>query len=859
MNQKFYTFMLLKFITMNLRNILRPLLPHVLIVILFVAISYAFFYPILLGKGLTQMDDTHARGVAHELAEYAKQHPGEHPLWTNSLFGGMPSYFITGVKSFNIFYYLQRYIRLYLPYTTVAILFLLLTGFYLLAVSLKINKYLSIGGAIGFAFASFNIMIIGVGHVTQAYAISFVPMVAAGILMIFNKNYFWGGLLAVFSLGMEISFGHPQITYYCFLTILLLFLVKFIYTIREKAYKHFIIVSCISGLSLLLGILPNITNLWTTYEYGKYTMRGGSVLTQKNVTEKSTGLEKSYALGWSYGISESFSVLVPEIKGAGVKGYKDNSNTAEELRKVGAQDPEKIAASLPAYWGDLPWTDATIYFGAIICFLFVFGLFVVKGAEKWWLLSASILSFVLAWGQNFPLVTDFFFYHFPGYNKFRTVEMAIVIANFTFPFLGFIGLKNLVENKISKEDTLKALKYTSIIVGGLLLIFILIPGWFFNFSSVNDNSLIQQLKESKWPGNLVDSLLSAMRDDRKSIMVSDAFRSLIFVTLAAGLLWLFISKKIKPVVFSVILALLILIDLWSVDRRNLNESSFVGRTEYQNQFVETTADAFILKDQDPDFRVLNLTQNIFNDAFTSYFHKSIGGYHGAKMRRYQDLIEGPLSHNLMALQMAFQNQPTVEKMDNTLKSLSVLNMLNTKYIIYSGQAEPIINTHALGSVWFVNEIKWVSNPDEEYAALNDFDPSRIAIIDNRFKKEFGTSELIQSDSSAKIKLLSYEPHHLVYESDCSKPQVAVFSEIYYEKGWDAFIDGKLTTYGRANYVLRTMAVPSGSHKIEFKFEPKSVSTGNKVAMISSILIILLMVGGSAFGLKEHFSKSENKG
>jgi len=800
------------------------------------------------------MDDTHAQGSSHELVEYEKQHPGEHPLWTNSLFGGMPAYFVTGVKSFNIFYFLQRYIRLNLPYTTIAILFLLLTGFYLLAISLKINKYFSIVGAIGFAFASFNIMIIGVGHVTQAYALSFFPMVVAGFLMIFNKKYLWGGLLSVFSIGMEISYGHPQITYYCFLTILLLFLIKLIFAIRDKEYKHFIIVSGISVLSLTLGILPNITNLWTTFEYGKYTMRGGAILSQKNAEEKSTGLEKSYALGWSYGISESFSVLVPEIKGAGVKGFKEDSNTTEELRKVGAQEPEKFAASLPVYWGDLPWTDATIYFGAIICFLFIFGLFILKGPLKWWLLSTAILSFFLAWGQNFSIIADFFFYHFPGYNKFRTVEMAIVIANFTFPLVGILGLKNLAENKINKKDALKALKYSLIIVGGLLLIFIVIPGWFFDFTSINtqlnDRSLSQQLTESKWPGNLIDSILAAMRDDRKSILISDAFRSLIYVSLASGLLWLYIGKKINTIYFSVILAILVLVDLWSVDRRNLNESNFVGRTEYQNQFVETAADAYILKDPDPDYRVLNLTQSIFNDAYTSYFHKSIGGYHGAKMRRYQDLIEGPLSHNLMSIQRAFQSQPTPEKLDDALKGVSILNMLNTKYIIYSGQAEPITNPHALGNAWFINEIKWVGNPDEEYGELNNFNPAQTAIIDNQFKKTIAVQDPIKIDTSATIKLLSYAPDFLVYESNCHNSQIAVFSEIYYDKGWNAYVDGNLTPYGRADYVLRTMTVPSGIHKIEFKFEPKSVSTGKKIALITSIIVGLLIIGGLIVGFQK---------
>ncbi len=672
---------------MNLKNILKPVLPHALIILGFIALSYAYFNPILLGKSLPQMDDIHSKGISHELVEYEKQHPGEHPMWTNSLFSGMPAYLIKGGPTFNIYSQLQRVIRLSLPYTTIAIMFLLLLGFYLLLISLKVNKYLSIAGAIGFAFASFNIMIIGVGHITEAYAISFVPMVVAGFLMLFNKKYLAGGLLTIFSLGIEISFSHPQITYYCLLIILILFVVKFIYAFIEKDVKHFLIVACISGLALLLAILPNIVNLWTTYEYGKYTMRGGSILTQKDAEKKSTGLDKDYALSWSYGISESFSVLVPEIMGAGVKGFKENSETAAELQKDGLNEPERIAASLPVYWGDLPWTDATIYFGAIICFLFIFGLFVVKGADKWWILSAAILSFVLAWGKNFPLVTNIFFNHFPGFNKFRTVEMILVIANFAFPLLGFMALKNLIENKINKEEALKALKYSVIIIGGLLLIFILIPGWFFSFSGSGDNSLTQQLRASKWSGDMINGLISAMKDDRKSILQSDALRSLFFVAVSVGLIWALINKKINTIIFSFAIALFILIDMWMVDKRNLNNDSFVSKSDYQNQFVESTADASILKDPDPDYRVLNLTQSPFNDAFTSYFHKSIGGYHGAKMRRYQDLIEGPISNNIIQLQTVFQSKPTTEKLFESMKMLSTLNMLNTKYIIYNPECQ----------------------------------------------------------------------------------------------------------------------------------------------------------------------------
>lgn len=825
---------------MSPNKLQKSLLQHLLIILGFVALSYAYFNPVLLGKDLPQMDDTHTKGASHELVEYEKQHPGEHPMWTNAMFGGMPSYLIKGCPSFNIYHSIQPYIRLFLPYKTVAILFLLLLGFYLLLISLGTNMYLSLAGAMGFAFASFNIMIIGVGHITQAYAISFVPMVAAGILMMFNKKYLWGGLLTTFSLGIEISFSHPQITYYCFLTISILYVIKFIYAIIEKELKHFFIVSCISVLAVILAVLPNIVNLWTTYEYGKYSMRGGSELTPKNTEKKSTGLEKDYALSWSYGIAETFSVLVPEIKGAGVKGFKEDSKTAAELQKI-VKDPESVAASFPVYWGDLPWTDATIYFGAIICFLFIFGLFVTKGPEKWWLLTAAVLSFCLAWGKYFPLVTNFFFDHFPGYNKFRTVEMILVIANFAFPLLGFLALKNVFEGKIHKDEALKALKYSLIVVGGLLLIFILIPGMFFDFKSANDEMLKSQLTEKQCPINIINDLLSAMRNDRESILRSDALRSLIFIAIAAGLIWVLLNKKLKTTYFSFALASVILIDMWIVDRRDVNKDRFVSKSDYQNQITLTLADEYILKDPDPNYRVLNLAQNIFNDAYTPYFHKSIGGYHGAKMRRYQDLIEKPLSSDLMRLQSILQSHPTFESLSESLKGLPILNMLNTKYIIYNPETQPIINTAAMGNAWFVKEIRWANGPDEEYAALNNFDPVQTAIIDKRFENIFTGIEPLQTDTSARIKLLTYAPDHLEYLAQCHKSQLAVFSEIFYDKGWNAYIDGKLAPHGRANYVLRTMLIPAGEHKIEFKFEPRSYYIGQKIALASSSVMLLFVI------------------
>jgi predicted SnoaL-like aldol condensation-catalyzing enzyme len=830
---------------MEIKSNFRRILPHLGVILFFVAISFAYFSPILIGKDLPQSDNSQSLGMSNEIVQYEKVHPGEHPYWTNSMFCGMPTYLIIGGPTYNIFHSLLGYIRLFLPYTTVGILFILLVGFYLLLITLKLNKIISIAGALGFAFASFNFMIIAAGHITEAYAISFMPIILAGFMLLFNKRYLVGGILTIFAVGLEIAFNHPQIAYYIFLIVLVMFIVKFIYALKEKEYKHFLIVCGISIISVVLGVLPNMSNLLPINEYGKYSMRGPTEITKKGESQKSSGLDRDYAMQWSVGKSESFSVLVPNLMGAGVNGYKDDSKTVEELQKVGVQDAEKVAESLPVYWGDLPFTSAPAYFGAIICFLFIFGLFIVKGAEKWWLLAAAFFSITLAMGKHFSLISDFFFYYFPGYSKFRTPDMIRIVANFAFVLLGFLAIKEIIQGKVKKEDALKALKYSGGIVGGLLLIFMLIPGWFFDFSSFSDNQVVGQLKNAKWPTDLINNVMAAMRDDRESLLRLDSLRSFVFIALAFGLLWGLIAGKIKPLYFSIGLGVMILLDLWNVDRRYLNNDNFVSKTEYQNQFVKTPADEFILKDPDLDYRVLNLSKSVFNDAYTSYFHKSIGGYHGAKMRRYQDMIDGPISADLQKIQQIFSGKPTMEDINEGLKSLVTLNMLNTKYIIYNPEAAPIVNNAAYGNAWFVKEIKWVNNPDEEYTAVADFNPLRTAIIDKKWDDAI-TIQTIQFDSTAQIKLTSYKPDELEYSSKTNSEQLAVFSEIFYDKGWNAYIDGNPVKIGRADYILRTIIVPSGNHNIVFKFEPKTVYFSQHLALISSIVVIIITLIGLFF-------------
>lgn len=826
---------------MNIKSIFKSLLPHLLIVLGFIALSYIYFSPVIGGKDLPQMDNTHAAGMAQELINFEKQHPGELSLWTNSMFGGMPSYLIKTGPTFNIFHEIQIFMRLHLPYTTVSILFILLFGFYFLLQVLKFDKWLSVAGAFGFAFASFNIIIISVGHITQVYAIAYMPTVLAGVLLVLlERKYFLGGIVTMLGGGLEISCSHPQISYYTFMIVFILFICYSVYAIKEKEIKHFLISSAIVGAGLIMAIIPNMSSLLITYEYSKYSNRGPSEISKPQEEKKSAGLDKNYAYDWSYGIGETFSIMVPNLMAAGVNGFKEDSKTTEELQTLGLQSPEKVAASLPIYWGGRPFTSGPNYFGAIICFLFVLGLFLIKGPVKWWLLSASIISIVLAWGKNFTMVSDLFFYYFPSYSKFRTVEMTMVIANFTFPLLGFFALKEIVEKKLDIKELKKGLKYSGIIVGGLLLLFILIPGLFFDFTGLNDGSLIENLKNNKWPEETINNLLAAMRSDRESVLRADAFRSLIFIAFAFGVIWVYVSKGFKTLYLSLAIAFLILVDMWAVDRRYLNNDNFVSKNEYENQFVKTQADEIILQDPDPNYRVLNLTKSPFTDAYTPYFHKSIGGYHGAKLRRYQDLIDGPLSKDLMRLQQLFGSQK-IDSISNGLKSLSALNMLNTKYIIFNPNAAPLTNTAAMGNAWFVNDIKWVNNPDEEYKEVRNFDPAETTVIDKKWATALGNVEKVDKDTTASIKLTSYKPNQLLYSAKCSKPQIVVFSEIFYEKGWNAFVDGKLTPHGRANYVLRALQLQPGEHKIEFKFEPKTYENGKKLALISSIVVGLLIL------------------
>ena len=832
----------------NLRDYSKKALPYLLTIIAFIVISFTYFSPLLTGHDLSQMDNNHAKGMAKEVIDF-KEQTGEDSQWTNSMFGGMPTYQIANTESYNIYLFVQRVLRLGLPFSTVAVLFVLLFGFYLLMLSLGFNNLQSALGAIAFAFASYNIIIIIAGHITKAYAIAYMPPVIAGVIMTYKKKYLWGGILTAFALGVEISTTHIQIIYYLALMIVLLVVIKFIYAIFEKEIKSFFIASSILFASAILALLPNITNLSTTYEYGEKSIRGPSELTD-NLENKSSGLDKKYALEWSYGVGETLTLLIPNAKGGSSIPIGENEDA---LKNVSPNIKKYVEQSLQ-YWGDQPFTSGPVYLGAILIFLFVLGLFIVKGYIKWWLLAAAILGIFLSWGRNFMPFTDIFFYHVPLYNKFRTVSMSLVITGFAVPMLAMLTVKKIIDNpKILKKQQIWfyiALGLTALNT----LRFYFMPEIFGSFLSpqeiINYNPINAENPEK---AQLITMFTDGLASARISLFKADALRSFIFIILGAALLWFYSTTgKLKNRYFVIALAALFLFDMWSVDKRYLNESHFEKRRVVRNEFRKTRADIDILKDIDPNYRVLSLLRNPFNDGYTPYFHKSIGGYHGAKLRRYQEVIEKHLSREVQAVAYAAQTD-TIGSIQNTLRMQNVMNMLNTKYIILTPEISEL-NWNSLGHAWFVDDYEIVNNADDEIAALSRFTPKKTAIIDKRFQdviKKLPKSDLFASETVGYIQLKNYKPNHLTYKSSNKKEQLAVFSEIYYDKGWNAYIDNFKTEHIRVNYILRAMIIPKGVHKIEFKFEPKTYNVSQTIALSSSIVILLLFLGmlGYSFYIK----------
>lgn len=778
-------------------------------IIAFLILTFAYFSPILQGKRLQQSDVSNYYGMSKEATDYYEK-TGEIALWTNSMFGGMPTYLIINVAQNNIWKYVHQVFSLN-GFKPIGMLFLYLLGFYLALLLLGFKPLLSFAGALAYAFSSYFLIILEPGHITKALAIGYLPVIVASVYVAYKSKPFIGSVVFGIFLTMQLMVNHLQITYYTFLIVLVFMFFEVISVIRTKTYKTFIKASLMLGIAALLAVGSNITNLWLTYEYGKYSTRGPSELTgDKN--NKTSGLDKDYATAWSYGIDETLTLLIPNAKGGASYTKMDEGSSTYQYFKnqYGTAQADQICKQIPTYWGTQPFTSGPVYVGAVVFFLFLLGMFYLKSWIKWWMLVATIFSIMLAWGKNFMPLSDFFFDHFPGYDKFRTVSMILVIAEFTMPFLALNTLYELLYKPIDKNRLLKSLKWSAGILGSVCLLLLLMPGMFFDFNATIDADLVKA-------GYPVSNIIS----DRESMFRSDSFRSLIFIVLSALVIYLLFKNKIKQKWAIVAFALLFIIDLWPVNKRYVHDEMFVEASKAKEPFRPSNADLQILQDPDPYYRVLNLAANTFNDASTSYFHKSIGGYHGAKMKRYQELIENQIAKN----------------------NFDVLNMLNTKYIIFRDQnQEPAAqyNPKALGNAWFVKAYKIVANADSEMAALKNFKPDSVAIVDKRFENEIKNFNF-NVDTTATIKLVFYSPNKLSYEYNAKSPQFTVFSDIYYDKGWNLYIDGKKSPYFRANYVLRAAILPSGKHQVEFVFEPSSYFVGENVSLASSLLLLFMAV------------------
>lgn len=809
---------------------------HFIIVAILIALSYAYFFtPLMQGKALSQSDVVQAQGSQKEIMDvYAKT--GHAPLWTNSMFGGMPSYQIWMPLPYSITTYVIEGVKAIFPNPVDTVLLCLL-GAYLLFCVLKLNPWLAAAGAIAFAFSSYNFILIDAGHANQVYAMAFFAPILAGIILTLRGKYWIGGSITAFFLSMEIRSNHIQMTYYLLLAILILVIVELYGAVKDKKLPIFGKAVAYLVAATLLAVAVNAAMLWTTAEYGAETNRGQSNLTQ-HTTEPSNGLSKDYAYGWSQGVGECFTFLIPNAYG-GESGLSSLNIPKAAITQAfiakGASEEQAEGAvqqlgsmGVSTYWGEKQFTSGPFYFGAGVCFLFILGLLIVRDRIKWWILATVILTMLLSFGRNWPYVSDLFFNYFPLYNKFRTVESILAVAELCFPILAFLAIQEVINNP-DKKFILKKVLLALYIVGGITLVLIAIPDVFFSFKNSQQQNLIAGLTQAlQGNGDFATSIANALVADRISLFRADAIRSLIFIILAFGILWLYLKQKINLTLAAAGFILVTLVDMWGVDRRYLSDANFVEKDDYTQPVKEREVDQIILRDPDPDYRVLDMSQgNPFTNAGPSYFYKSVGGYHAAKLKRYDELIDNQFAKTM---------------------NHDVLDMLNTKYIITAdpktGAANMQANETHCGHAWFVKSIKYADNADQEMQAISSFDPKNEAIVDKQYKSLIDGKNL-GIDTGSTITLTSYEPEHLVYKTGSTANQVAVFSEIYYKEGWKFYIDGQEQPYFRADYLLRAAVIPVGNHTVEFKFHPASYYTGEDISLAGSILLIAAL-GGAAY-------------
>lgn len=816
-----------------MKQVFKKFLPHLIVIGVFLMVTMIYFFPQFTGKTFGQQHDIQQwRSSADEIIKYSKDHDGEHTLWTNSMFGGMPSYQILMNYPGNKVNYLGQLLGLNIP-NPAGSLMLMLVSFYILLLTFKVDKWLAVLGSLAYAFSTYNFINLEAGHETKVLAVAFAPLVLAAVSLAFRGNWLWAFIMGIIGVGLQINANHLQITYYLLFIIGAWGIAEFVAAIIHKRLPIFIKGCSAAILGALIGVGLNLTNLLLTEEYSKYTIRAKSELTNKDVTKVQTGgLDFDYATQWSNGKIEPLTILIPDLLGGGSSGELGKSTkTYKYMQQNGI--PLENAKRMPTYHGAQPFTSGPIYFGAIICFFCVLGLFIIKAEMRWALFGISLLAFLLSMGKNLPGLSHLFFDSFPFYNKFRAVTMMMVVGQICFPILAILALKEIFFGNTAKEKVKKYLIYSAAIVGGICALFILLPGIFLDFAGLNDAQY-----------GLPPDMQSALSDDRETMTRMSAVRSLFVIGLAFLALWLFLVQAVKKEIIIVALAIFVVGDLTLIDKRYVNNSKFSKKIAGAPESGDPSqADMQIMADKELDYRVLSFDVSPFNDATVSMFHKNVGGYHGAKFRRYQELREAYLDQPIGMVQSNMEKIPPSFLLDTLQKmnQMEVFNMMNTKYFIAKGQV--FLNEKRYGNAWLTNNICWVKNADQEIDTLNGVDLKNTVVIDERFKENIGNYNATSADSASNIKLVSYQPNHLVYNFQSSSEMMAVFSEIYYDKGWVASIDGKTVNQARANYVLRTIKVPAGNHKIEFVFEPTTYQIGQTVAYICSLLLYLSLAFG----------------
>ena len=822
----------------------KKFLPDVVVVLVFAIISFAYFLvPVTQGKILFQHDASAGVGSAQELTEYQNR-TGETTRWTNSIFGGMPTYQMSpSYQSTDGLSQVMNAYHLWLP-DNVWFLFAYLLGFYILLRAFDFRQTLAALGSIMWAFSSYFLIIIAAGHLWKVMALAYLPPMIAGIVLAYRGRYLSGFIVTALFTAFEIKANHVQMTYYYLFIILFMVIAYLVKAVREKQLTGFMKSTGVVAAAAVIGIAINLSSLYHTWQYQKESMRGKSELVKKDAANQtSSGLDRDYITQWSYGIDETLTLLVPDAKGGATVPLSKNATAmAKADPQIQSMIPQLYDA-IPQYFGTQPGTSGPVYVGAFVLFLFILGLFIVRGSMKWALLAATVLSVLLAWGHNFMGFTNFFLDYIPMYAKFRTVASILVIAEFTIPLLAALALKKIVDEPEVLTKQMKFVYISLALTAGVALLLALFPGMMEPFVSDQERQMITSIQGMD--GNTANMILSNIAAMREAMVSADAWRSVIVILIGFALLFLYKMKKLRADYMVICMAVLCLVDMWQVDKRYLNDEMFVPKSERDMPHQATSTDLAIMKDKSLDYRVLNLASNTFNENETSFFHKSIGGYHPAKLRRYQEMIDAYIAPEMQAAMQAIAaKNGNMQEVDGA-KVFPVLNMLNTKYFILplqGGATMPLQNIYAQGNGWFVDKINYVADANAEYAGVGKIDIRHEAVADKKFESVLGKAQ--SNDSTAKVKLVKYEPNNLQYTIDSKNGGVVVFAEIYYP-GWTATIDGQPAELGRVNYILRALNVKAGKHTVVLDFHPTSISTTETIAYIA-IVILLLAIAGAGY-------------